>query len=74
MKKSSQYPIYYAAVFVLLLLGILAIVAGAIQKDVTPPQVEPAKTISFAIYGGSEQRRIIGETVKYFENEYNCEW
>ena len=73
MKKIAQYPVYYAAVIVLFLIGVVAIMIGATQKDVTPTEKETTRTISFAIYGGSEQRRIIGETVKYFENEYNCE-
>lgn len=58
---------------VLLISGISLISISLLGKEEVIKVQESKKTITFAVYGDAEQRRIISETVKYFERENNCE-
>jgi multiple sugar transport system substrate-binding protein len=72
MRKTLKHPLFFVIICALLVCGIALILIGVFQSEDQPIAYENQKSISFAIYGDAEQRRIITETVKYFESENNC--
>lgn len=73
MMKFAKIPLYYIIVALFFISGISLIIIGLLKTQENPQTPETKGTITFAIYGDAEQRRIINETVKYFEKDNNCE-
>lgn len=68
----SRFP-YHIVAATLLVVGALLVMAGLLQTSPQQTASPPRPKISFAAYGGAEQRKIIRDTAQYFERDFNCD-
>lgn len=72
MNNLRRMKNYSIIILIMIVIGVSLIIIGITYPIDFSEELEPTSSISFAITGDAEQRKIIAESIKYFENENNC--